>query len=480
MRRMSIGLRLTFWYFAFFAIALILFGTGMWFSVRHSMFRVVKQNLNDNVQGVERFLENQPADFSLARLQHETDEEYAAENEGDFLQITDEHGQLIYQAVALRSVVLPATLPSAEGFDHVVINERHLLFLTRTVVAHGTRYVVQTGMPLRDVYGSLARFRRSLLLFVPMVLIIASGFGYWISRRALRPVRQITEAARTIGAQSLGRRLEMLHSGDELQGLSETLNEMFARLEASFSRITQFTADASHELRTPVTLIRTEAELAIRKSRTEAEYREALQHILAEAEKTTRLIEELLALARADSGTENLRLQPAETGELLREVTGIWAQAAEARGLQLAVDAPTNPLWTMADSAAMQRVLGILLDNAIRYTPSPGEIRIAVAVDGSRLNIDVQDSGIGISAEDLPRIFERFYRADPARHRESGGVGLGLAIAQWIVKQHAGQLEVSHTPGNGTRFRVSLPLLPEPAITSVAIRTTDPIAPGRG
>lgn len=480
MKRMSIGLRLTLWYFAFFSLALVLFGTSVWFSVRHSMFRVVKQNLTDTVGEVQRFLENQPADFSLAKLQHETAEEYSAENEGDYLQITNEQGEVIYQAPALRSIQVPgfaSPLPENGKFADTRIDGRSFLFLHRTVTAHDKTYLVQVGTPLRDVYRSLAKVRETLLVFVPLVLIVASGFGYWISNRALRPVNQITEAARTISEQNLSRRLEIPQSGDELQRLSETLNEMFARLEASFARITQFTGDASHELRTPVSLIRTEAEVAMRKSRTEAEYREALQHILAEADRTTHLIEELLALARADSGADSLLLQRRDVGEVLRDVTQSWRQTVEEKGLHFVVAVPSEQLPANADGSALRRVFDILLDNALRYTPAPGEIGVRAEVEGGLLRVDVQDSGIGISAEDLPRIFERFYRADPARNRESGGAGLGLAIAQWIVRRHGGTIQVKSILAKGSTFTVRLPLTDDTSGNWRSATTAEPIVP---
>jgi two-component system, OmpR family, heavy metal sensor histidine kinase CusS len=290
-------------------------------------------------------------------------------------------------------------------------------------------------------------------------------------------VNQITEAARTISEQNLSRRLEIPQSGDELQRLSETLNEMFARLEASFARITQFTGDASHELRTPVSLIRTEAEVAMRKSRTEAEYRQALQHILAEADRTTHLIEELLALARADSGAESLLLQRSDVSEVLREVTDSWRRTFEEKGLHFAVALPSRQLRADADSSALRRAFDILLDNALRYTPAPGEIGIRAEIEGRWLRVDVQDSGIGISADDLPRIFERFYRADPARNRQSGGAGLGLAIAQWIVRRHGGSIQVESVLAKGSRFAVRLPLLDDTSGDEQNTTTTEPSVP---
>ena len=177
-------------------------------------------------------------------------------------------------------------------------------------------------------------FRSYLLMFAPLLLLAAAGGGYWLSRRALSPVDALVRTAREVGGTNLNSRLQKLETGDELQRLSDTLNEMLDRIEAAFLRITQFTADASHELRTPVSLIRTEAELALRRSRGEAEYKEALRHILLEAERTTALIEQLLSMARADSGRETLHLQPVDLRQTLRSVVDGWQQVATIRNLQ--------------------------------------------------------------------------------------------------------------------------------------------------
>src|SRR5208282_5035542 len=185
-------------------------------------------------------------------------------------------------------------------------------------------YTVQTGVPTDQILATLSLFRRYLLMLAPLLLLVAASGGYWLSRKALSPVDAITRTARNISGSNLGDRLEKLTTGDELQRLSDTLNEMLARIENAFLRVTRFTADASHELRTPISLIRTEAELALRRSRGEAEYKEALRHILLEAERTTGLIEQLLSLARADSGRETLHMQPVDVRETVRNVVNGW------------------------------------------------------------------------------------------------------------------------------------------------------------
>jgi signal transduction histidine kinase len=245
-----------------------------------------------------------------------------------------------------------------------------------------------------------------------------------------------------------------------LQRLSDTLNEMLERIEKVFLQITQFTADASHELRTPISLMRTEAELALRRARDSEAYREALQHILTETERTSILIEDLLALARTDSGKESLSLHQVELAELLRNCVKDAQPLAEQAGHELTMRASaTTPVWIMADPSALRRVLNILLDNAFKYTPTPGHITVSLEDRDRNAIVSVSDNGIGIPAAEQSKIFERFYRVDKARARRAGGSGLGLAIARWIVQRHNGSITVESAPRNGSTFFVSIPVV---------------------
>jgi signal transduction histidine kinase len=215
-------------------------------------------------------------------------------------------------------------------------------------------------------------------------------------------------------------------------------------------------------LRTPVSLIRTEAELALRRSRGEAEYQESLRHILLEAERTTVLIEQLLSLARTDSGRETLRLQPVDLRQTLRDVVDGWQQVATIRNLQFSTSLDASELFVMGDETLLRRLADILLDNAFKYTSSPGSVHLSLETKGESAMIAVQDSGVGIAVEEQSKIFERFYRVDKARSRAQGGAGLGLAIAQWIAAQHRGSIGVESHPGEGAIFRVELPLIAAP------------------
>jgi heavy metal sensor kinase len=320
---------------------------------------------------------------------------------------------------------------------------------------------VQLAYPLDDFYEALDRFRRVLFLSSPLLLLLASAGGYWLSRRALAPVDQVTREARSISAQSLSSRLVVPHTGDELQRLSETLNGMLERLEQAFRRITQFTADASHELRTPVALMRTRAEIVLRRSRSEEEYRETLRQILEDLQRTSSLIENLMLLARADSGAEALERTRINMAENVGEACLEGQALAETKQISLHAELPESPVWIDGDTNTLRRLFLILLDNAVKFTPPQGRITVSLSSSDGCAVAEVRDTGIGIAAEDLPHIFERFFRADRARSRETGGAGLGLSIGKWIAEAHGGTIRALSKPGEGSVFQVRIPLAGE-------------------
>ena len=465
MKRLSIGLRLTLWYLIVFAAAQILFGFAMWFVLRHSLYKIADEALTNQVDDLRSFLEAQKKNASVAKLEEEVTEAYVLEHSGDYLQISVPPDQWIYRAPYMQKMAFRPSVASPDNslrqpiYEDRQLGGRPFRFLTQHIEVHGRQFTVQTGVPIDDVAHTLSLFLRYLGMFAPLIFLSASAVGYWISRRALSPVDAITRTARTIGGSDLSQRLEALHTGDELQRLTDTLNEMLSRIEAAFLRITQFTADASHELRTPISLIRTEAEITLRKSRSEEEYRDALFHVLTEAEATSSMVEKLLSLARADSGQRALEWHPVDLGDMLLRVAGEWRAVIESRGLSL-TETQAPGVDVIADKTALRQLLNILLDNAVKYTPAPGTIGLSLEERNNTAVLKVADSGIGINLEDQAHIFERFYRADKARSRESGGAGLGLAIARSIVVQHHGSLEVESTPGKGSTFVLELPLQP--------------------
>ncbi len=462
MKKLSIGSKLTLWYLTIFATAQFLFGIGMWFVLRQHLYGIADATLTAQVEDLAHLLKAmKEKNRTVPKLQEEVSEAYDLEHSGDFLQIYDGDGNWIFRASSLQKSQLAPVAPAAvkhASFRNVQLEGKPYRFIIQRLDVNGRSFTVQTGVPVDEIIATVSVFQRDLLFLAPLLLLLAAAGGYWLSRRALSPVDAIARAARNIGGDNLGARLDQLTSGDELQRLSDTLNEMLARIESAFLRVIQFTADASHELRTPIALIRTEAEISLRKSRGHEEYREALRHILLEAERTTSLMEELLSLARADSGGENLHLSVLDLNAVIAETASEWQHLIENRNLRFTYKSSNQPIPVLADRVALQRLLAIMLDNAVKYTPPPGIVELHVESRGSNAVIAIRDTGIGIAEQDQRKIFERFYRVDKARSRALGGAGIGLAIADWIIKQHSGSIAVQSSIGNGAAFFVELPL----------------------
>jgi heavy metal sensor kinase len=472
MRKISIGSRLTLWYLAIFTAAELFFGVGMWLVLRQDLYGIADDALTAQVEDVASFLKSQKKkNMTVDKLREEASEAYVLEHSGDFLQIYDADGNWLFRASSLVQNQVAALTPAATkrpSFTNIQLGNKPFRFVKQRIEVNGRAYTVQTGVPADQIIATLSRFRRYLLMLAPLLLFAAASGGYWLSQKALSPVDALTRTARSISGSNLADRLEKLATGDELQRLSDTLNEMLARIESSFLRVTQFTADASHELRTPISLIRTEAEIALRKSRGNEEYREALRHILLEAERTSSLVEELLSLARADSGRENVQLTILDLRSAIAEIANEWRQLVESRNLQFTQTIADCELPVLADRVALQRLLAIILDNAVKYTPPPGVVELRLEARNGNAVICVRDTGIGIAEQDQGKIFERFYRVDKARSRAQGGAGIGLAIAEWIVQQHRGSIAVQSSIGSGSSFVVELPVQPASAVLDLA------------
>jgi heavy metal sensor kinase len=326
------------------------------------------------------------------------------------------------------------------------------------VRASGSLFHARVAVPVDDFAEALGAFRQFLWWSIPLLLAGASLGGYGLSRRALRPVEAISRAARAINPRHLGARLRVPPARDELRALTETLNGMLERIESAFQRITQFTADASHELRSPVALMRTTAEITLRQPRAESEYRAALNTILAEAEATSSLLEQLMLLARADSGFEAMRREPLDLARALQAAARRVEGAAASKRIAIEIRVPAGPVWVEGDAGALSRLFTILLDNAIKFSPPAAPVGIELGEDSGAAIAEIRDEGIGIAAEDLPMIFDRFFQADKARTRGARGAGLGLSIGRWIAEAHGGAITVESVPGRGSSFRVRIPL----------------------
>lgn len=317
---------------------------------------------------------------------------------------------------------------------------------------------VLVGRSIATELAALRSFAFILAGLGAAVLALGLGGGWWIASHAIRPVEAISAAASRISAGHLSERIDVEDTDGELGQLAVTLNSTFARLDAAFAQQRQFTADASHELRTPLAVLISEAQTTLAHQRTAAEYRETVEACLETAQQMRRLTEALLQLARFDAGQKQMKTAPFDLAVIARSGVELVGPLAEARGVEIHGD--FTAAKTLGDDDRLSQVVTNLLTNAIQYNQSPGHIHVSTRMENDWAVLTVTDTGPGIAPEDLPHIFERFYRSDKARTSSSGRNGLGLAICQAVVDEHHGHIEATNEPGAGAKFTVRLPATP--------------------
>jgi heavy metal sensor kinase len=456
---MTIRARLSALYFVVLAAS---FSVFVWISdvgFRRSIEVTVNDASSVNLQSLQKLLANSVPKGN-AKVQKELAELASWWPSGALFEVADENQNWIFRSdqFLYTGVPLPAVHGRQITFFTTNLNHVQYRIALQRVEVEGRSFEIHAAVPTEPFDRALDNFRTIEKETLPLLIVFASLLGYWLSGRSLAPVTRIIETAERIGVQNLSRRLEVPRARDELRRLTETLNAMLQRIETSFKRITQFTADASHDLRTPVSVIRTIAEVTLRRPRTESQYTEALSKILRTSVETTDLLESLLTLARADAGATGMELHLIDLDAHVKKAQERAVLLAANKRLNITLNTPGAPVWVRADAIAMDRLLLILLDNAIKYTPEDGSCEIELVAGPSQAEILVRDSGIGIPEGELSLIFERLYRTDRARSREKGGAGLGLAIARWITEMHGGTIEAQSRIGVGSVFRVSLPV----------------------
>jgi heavy metal sensor kinase len=458
---LSIRFRLAAWYFVSLALILTLFGLGAWFAMRTSVQAAIDHDLRQRINDVKGFIA-QELDLGEAELLEELQEHSQLGLGGGLLQLSDGSGQVLFRSGRLKSTTLDLVYPPPGDGDVRITSRRarrsQVRVAAQAVEVGGRRFLIQVAEPMQEFDESLDRFETTLLILAPLFLLLASAGGFWMSGRALAPVDRITKHARAIRAANLSTRLPVPASQDELGRLTQTLNEMLDRIEAEMKRIVQFTADASHELRAPLTLIHTAAEFSLRRERSREELVDAMRKILRQSDRTSRLVDDLLLLARADSSADAPVLIPTDVLSTGRQATELALTLAQAKNIDFSADIPADTLLMNGDEDLLEQLWLILLDNAVKYTPEGGKVRFAMRSVNARMEVSVRDSGIGISPQELPHVYDRFWRADRVRSRSRGGVGLGLSIARWIVDSHRGHIEVHSEPGHGSEVMVLFPL----------------------
>jgi heavy metal sensor kinase len=462
LRPQHVRTRLTVWYVAILAAALLMYGgiasTVLLFELRSQLDHLAIEDL-ETVEGFLSFGSN--GRLFLRNDYH--DHPYPAKMQERLLEVWAANGTLLYRNELLGSRALGGPPQPGEGVDSYA--ERSIRLADGTPVRlvskrhslEGRPTVIRVAFSERPLWERFWQVLIGLIAGLPLALGLAGLGGYFLTKHALSPMERMARRAHEINAEHLSARLDVENPQDELGHLASAFNETLARLERSFEQLRRFTSDASHELRTPLTAIRSVGEVGLRKRGSAEHYREVIGSMLEEAGRLTRLVESLLAIARADSG----QIQLARTGILVlpfaREVGSLLEVLAEEKGQRLSIQGDETAR-VQADRAILRQILINLFDNAIKYSPAGGRISVRVLPSGGQtVSIEVEDSGPGISTEHRDRVFDRFYRVDEGRSRDAGGAGLGLAIAKWGAEAHGGCLELACPPDGGCIFRLSLP-----------------------
>jgi len=465
----TIKFKLTLWYVVILAIILSSFSLFLYFTLADSLYTGVDNKIKTMAEIVVSSARSPfGAGTSITDLDQIMTKRFGIRPLGRFIQILDESGRVGDRSTNLRDVQIPISVQTLKAaskgkttFETVEVMGKYPLRVVTMPVTENEKMVgiVQVGSSLEGVEEALQQLLLILLIAVPVALLITSAGGLFLANKALRPVDEITQIARRIGSGDLSQRIRIKRVNDELGRLASTFNEMIAKLETSFRQVRRFTADASHELKTPLTILRGEVEVGLKKKRGMKEYQRILASNLEEISRMSRIVDDLLTLSRADMGEVSMEREEIELSTLAREVWEDLQILAREKRIQLKFmdDGFTK---VEGDPLFLRQLILNLTENSLKYTPSGGKVELKVKGDQEQgeVRIFVSDTGVGIARKDLKRIFDRFFRVDKARTRNTGGTGLGLSICQWIVQAHEGQIAVESTVGKGSTFTVTLPL----------------------
>jgi heavy metal sensor kinase len=456
--------KMTLWYALTFLISALIICTFLYLGLRYRLLKEIDQFLLDETKEMEKVLSQKPKETNF--LMRFEDEVMARKYYPFFFQILGPNGKPLYISGGFREIAY-------ETQEKVLINARNRKDTLEEINSLGGRItlriistpvyrdgklteIIQLGTHLHYVKKNLAHFRNNILIALPIILVLGTLGGWVLARRSLSPIGYIASKARSITSQNLSERLAPRGTDDEMEDLIRTINEMIARLESSFKRMAEFTADTSHELKTPICAMRGEAEVLLLKERTAEEYREGMVHFIEQFDHLNQMINDLILLSKFDTTQVELKMAPLRLDLLIKDLCNLFQVLAEQKNIALEIG-PLEEVTVIGDKVRLQQLFTNLIDNAIKYT-SRGTIRVAFEKSEGAVLVKIKDTGMGIPKEEQEKIFKRFYRMDKSRSRETGGVGLGLSIAEWIAHAHQGRIEVDSAINQGSTFTVYLPL----------------------
>ena len=463
----SISFRLVAWYAGLLTVIFVVLCALLYFDLRHFLVNDLRQSQSRRTRQIANTLLVHVKQSGEAAVASQTKDWYEPEVNDRFIRITRAGGTLVYVSGTPKDGSFdPAEIPIYPRSSETEFSRKLKLSGGNTLLIAGLNfkssgnpdYLVEFGSLLDPVETMLNHLFLQLALGLPLAVIIITVGGYLLVRRALKPVEQITRAAERITQFNLSERLPVAHSGDELERLSVSLNRMITRLDDAFQNSKRFVADASHDLRTPLTILRGELESLAADGRLDVELRDRAGSMLEEVVHLGKIVEQLFTLSRLDAGEAQTEWTRFDLTELAKTTVEQMNLLAEDKGISIFCDA-SEPAPVKGNRVRLKQVVVNLLDNAIKYTPAKGAIHLRVLGINGHAVLEVEDNGLGIPPDALPHVFERFYRVDEARSAESESAGLGLSIVKSICTAHGAEVDAQSTVGHGSCFRVRLPLI---------------------
>jgi heavy metal sensor kinase len=476
----SLRFRITAWYAGLLAGALLIFGVSVYLGLERYLYWNLQRTLGSDCRTIGTQLLTQHPFKRRDWLETEINEAYAPEVNGHFIRVVEAGVGVLYVSGAPKDGAFdPSKVPLPKGDEknrprkvRLAGKQQLLIDTQQFTTPDGSKFVVESGLPYQQIEVVLHGLLVTFAIYMPFIISLAVVSGYWLMRRSLQPVDEITKRAEGITSTNLSERLPVIRTGDELERLSVSLNRMIERLDQAFQHINRFSADASHELRTPLTILQLELEGIAQSHRLNPSLTDQIGSALEETHRMSHIVENLLAISRLDAGEVKMDKTRLDLGQLAASTAEQMRLLAEEKLILFRSNVATN-IYVEGDRSRLQQVIVNLVANAIKYTQGGGEVEVNVRADRGTAVLEVSDNGVGISAHALGHVFERFYRADKARSRNSGGAGLGLAIVKAICTAHGAEIKVSSEEGHGSRFTVELPLLdvPENDLAKPALRT---------
>lgn len=456
--------KLALWYGSILGLVLIAFSAWVYVYFKNSLEHSVDLKLKSIADVLASSIIDQNAPTIFGNFERYLENVLGRKPKGKFIQILDASGKIGAKVSDLETQTLPVSYKALEKalsgeISYETIGEvgPRLRIITVPIKENGKVVtIVQVGTSLEDFDESMSRLLTIIVISIPTALALTLIGGYFLAKKSLKPVDQIRKAAIKISSANLNEKIDVGGRKDELGKLAETFNEMIERLRDSFQRINQFSIDVSHELKTPLAILKGETEIALRKEREKEEYQRILRSNLEEINRMSKIIDDLLFLSNAETKNLTLYKEPIALQDLITDVCCDMKIYAEQKGVELTVGR-LEDITIEGDELKLRRMFMNIIENGIKYNVAGGKVEVSSFIEDGYARVDIKDTGIGISESDLKYIFDRFYRADRSRKRDAGS-GLGLSISKWIAEAHNGKIEVASIPQKGSTFSVKLPI----------------------